>query len=226
MSELPDLAKLAEETLDPELEPYLEESTFLGLCLKHPLVFQVPYFNAGMANLAYRHKTGMVDKARSEKDWHSYIWLHERPYRFDALNDVLAEVNVSDEDEHSLIRDVWIDSENVWQHFYAWVEIFSHEDLNSEMLMTDKERARLAALPEVVRIYRGATLEMNEDGLSWTLDQGRAKWFAERFSHRGSAVVIHADVPRDQIVALLEGRSEDEVIVLPENYTIDHYEEL
>lgn len=219
-----DLARMAEEPLHPDLEPWVEESEFFGRSLKHPLVYQVPLSLPGMANQAYEHKKAATAKALDKGDWHSYIWLHERPYRFEALQTLFTDHPISNDDWHSLVRDVWIDSENLWQHYDEWLEVF--ENVDGQRLMTDEEKARLAALPDTVPIYRGATLEVNEEGLSWTLDPSRARWFARRFNHKGDGVVIHASVAREAIVALFEGRSEDEVIVLPEDYTIGHYEEL
>lgn len=215
---------MAEEKLDPELEPWVEETDVLGSVLKHPLVFQVPLSVPGLANRALGQKKAMLERALDKGDWHSYIWIHERPYRFEALMRLIMGHPLSDEDRHDLIRDVWIDSENIWQHLDEWVELF--ESADPEMLMTDEEKDRLAALPERVPIYRGAVRELNEEGLSWTLDHNRALWFARRFSDQDERVVIHAHTAHYNVMALFESRSEDEIIVLPDDIAVSHYEEL
>lgn len=221
-----DLARMAEEPLASELEDWIEESELFGPSLKHPLVFQVPLGIPGLANRALEQKKVMLARALEEQDWHAYVWIHERPYRFTALQALIYDHPLPEEDRLALIRDVWIDSENVWQHFDEWIEIF--ETTDGDGLMLDDEKARLAALPDPVPVYRGATLEVNEEGLSWTLDPTRARWFARRFNHKGSGVIIHATVSPGDIVALFEGRSEDEVIILPEaeSLSITRYEEL
>lgn len=225
MDAMLDLAKMAAEELHPDLGPHLYESD-LGTCLKHPLVFQVPHTMNGMANRAYEYKTQAVAKALEEQDWHTYVFLHERPYRFEALMHLDQEGLLDDaEDRWKLVRDVWIDSENIWQHYDEWYDVLS--SAGASLMMLDEEAAALAALPDVVTIYRGAKLEINEDGLSWTLDHDRGMWFAKRFYDKDEpAVNIHATVQRENIVALLTGRSENEVIVLPENVHVEYYEEI
>lgn len=226
LSELEDLAAMAVEELHPDLVPRLYEGEYWGTILKHPLVFQIPHMNNGLANRAYAAKTRALERALEEKDWHSYVWLHERPYRFDALTTLITEHDIpSDDDMWKLVRDVWIDSENVWQHFDEWCELLSNED--SMLMMTTDELAEWNALDAIVPVYRGAKLEINEEGLSYTLSKERAEWFARRFANEDEpAVVIRASVPQHKIIALMHGRGEEEVLVLPEDVVINYYEEI
>lgn len=222
-----DLAKMAEEELDPELQPYVHDTGASGwTVLQHPLVYQVPHVNNGLANLTLRAKKRELERAVHGQGWHTYVWLHERPHRFDAMMRVFNNYGIDELKRLDLIRSVWIDSENIWQHYDEWRELLSETD--TQWLMFDNERERLRSLPDVVPIYRGALAEVNEDGLSYTLDQDRARWFARRFgnAHEGEEpIVIHAEVPRDKILALFETRNEDEVIVLPESLKIIAYQE-
>lgn len=220
-----DFIALMKEDLDPDLEPWLEEATF-GTCLKHPLVYQVPHYNNGMANKALYAKRELCDQAVAESDWHGYVFLHERPYRFEAMKTLEREGHLDDDQEARwlLARNVWIDSENVWQHYDEWTLLF--EDTGARFMMTEDEEAALAALPETVTIYRGATCDLNEDGLSWTLDHDRALWFAQRFHDDDEKVVIRTTIPREKIIAYFTSRSEDEIIALPYDLQDLYYEEL
>jgi hypothetical protein len=79
-------------------------------------------------------------------------------------------------------------------------------------LMGEDEDNLLRSLPEKVTIYRGCQKRINEDGLSWSLDKSIAKFFANRFGKKG--IILKKTVSKKDIVALLTGRGESEVIFL------------
>ncbi len=66
-------------------------------------------------------------------------------------------------------------------------------------------------LPDVVTVYRGCQKNQNENGLSWTLDKEKAQFFATRLGKQG--IVLEKTVKKNQIVAVLLGRNEQEVII-------------
>lgn len=217
-----------EADLDPELEPWLEESGSLGTVLKHPLVFEIPYMFPGRANEALVYKKDALEKAIAERDWFTYIGLHERPYRVDALlrltgrapaSLVIAgmlplKVELTDAEYWDLVGYVWTDSENIWQNLDEWETLWSSDRPGREQhVMDDEEREFLANLPDLVTAYRGAVLETNEDGMSYSLDFDRAAWFAKRFNRDNDPVVIEVTVPRDDILAYFDGRGEEEVVL-------------
>lgn len=92
-------------------------------------------------------------------------------------------------------------------------------------LMDEDEALTFSQLPETLPVYRGAQAYLNEDGLSWTLSLDRAAWFATRF-HPDEPVLIQATVMKSEVIALLLGRGEEEVLVFPENLTNLTYLEL
>ncbi len=78
-----------------------------------------------------------------------------------------------------------------------------------------------------MRIYRGTLRGAAAPGLSWTTDPLRAVWFA-RWNQdnsrirvlygvmaRGTPVVLEGLIARDQVLALLSERGEDEIVALP-----------
>jgi hypothetical protein len=74
------------------------------------------------------------------------------------------------------------------------------------------------ALPtEPITIYRGVLEPYGTPrGVSWTQSYGRALWFANRFSAvGGNPLVYQATVTPDGILAVFDGRREDEVVVNP-----------
>jgi hypothetical protein len=93
-----------------------------------------------------------------------------------------------------------------------WRALFGSDRPARGHLMDENEHFTFGNLPETVEIYRGCQEGINEDGLSWTLDPEKAKFFAERFGKPGK--VLKKAVNKAQIVALFSGRNEAEVICL------------
>jgi hypothetical protein len=92
------------------------------------------------------------------------------------------------------------------------------ESASKMTLMTEAERAALAALPNIVTAYRGGagvTSRKLAAGLSWTLDPDRASFFATKYLFRatGAPVVVRADFPKGAILAYLDARNEREIVV-------------
>lgn len=203
------MKRMQEEALDSELQLWVEPGP-LGNFLNHPLV-QDMMVDAmpGLANMRLRDKRKRLNAAVARDDWNSYVFLHERPYRFQALEEALSEYDIQEPDK--LATSVWIDSENIHQNYDGWNEVLSTHGL----AMEPEEQAVLDALPEAVTIYRGCTKE-GENGYSWTLDKTKAEWFAKRFSRSG-AQLLEAQVSKDSIVAYLGRRGESEIVVLPED---------
>lgn len=89
-------------------------------------------------------------------------------------------------------------------------------------MMTPKERMALALLPGRVRAYRGCGPN-GKLGFSWTLKKKKAEFFAKRFSGiNGRGAVISGSCNRRDILALFQGRNEDEVLVFPEKVAVLH----
>ena len=134
------------------------------------------------------------------------------------------------------IRDWWIGSHVVH-------DIASRDDLamlvqaaglHADKIMLDDERDLLASLPDPVRVYRGISAREPLTGLvrthavrgfSWTLDHGRADWFASRYLHEWQCVVT-ADIPKHLIAFYFDGRSEQEIVThTPNEITIVNEDE-
>ena len=202
------------EDLHPDLVPYVSETSF-GRVLQHPLVYSVPLLSNALANVQYADKVKRIADVKEESNWFIYVWLHERPYRLEALLEI-ADL-MDDDDYWQLVADVWIDSENIWQNMDEWIDLLGSERPGREHMMVDDAPQTLAALGQTFTIYRGCLREVNEDGLSWTLDRERAEWFAHRFADmredNEEAVVIEAVVDSSAVVALLTSRSENEIVL-------------
>lgn len=211
------------EDLHPDLVPYIENSAF-GKSLKHPLVFQIfytPDLNS-ICNEAYRTKKEYINKAKEEKDWHRYIWMHERPYRMERS--IHVSHDLKDDEYWSLLGSIWSDSENLWQYGTILGMLLSDPRPGRDGMMDDEEKKFLESLPEEFTIYRGHQVK-NRLGYSWTLSYWRAKWFAQRFQNKRQGVV-KARIKKSDVVAVLLGRNEFEIVAAPSKMKVSSMKKL
>ena len=196
------------QILHPDLVPYLDEHPELEIILRHPLVYQVPLWSNGSANKIYEHKKKEIKRVLLEKDYRTYVWLHERPHRltaFEKISDELTDVNY-----WKLVSSIWTDTENSYADYKKWRSLFSSKRSSKHYLMDEKEDQLLRSLPDEVVIYRGCQKNLNENGLSWSLDKSTAEFFANRFNQKG--IILEKKVSKKDIVAVFTGRGEAEVI--------------
>lgn len=209
------------EALDPELADWVVETPRLGLCLKHPLVFQVPFHPAlaGLVNDALKAKREWLAEYAAAENWKGWVWAHERPYRHSAFGQICEDLD--DKAYWQLLRDVWMDTEN----FYEWADevrdlLYDERRVatRAEFFMTDDERASLAAMDEEFTVYRGFCVDGAEQGWSWTIDRARAEWFAQRFAmdERKPQLAV-GKVARADVVAFIADRGEEEIVVDPDD---------
>jgi len=196
------------ESLHPDLVPYLEQSSEGWMMLRHPLVYQVPFFSNGSANAYYEQKSKAVEKAIADKNYKQFVWLFERPYRLEAFIKIADKL--SDTDYWKLLSDIWIDTENQYAYLKEWKKLLASKRSNRHYMMDEEEDNILRSLPEEVTIYRGCQKGINEDGLSWSLDKSKAEFFANRFGKKG--IILERTISKNDIVAVLVGRGESEVI--------------
>ena len=209
-----------EEDLDPEFLPYTAMNDDLGvLSIRHPLVYSVihhPTLNATM-NEALRMKKQDLHYALRTRDWEKFVWLHEKPWRIDAFQQICW--HLGDSRYWKLLSDIWTNTENLWQNQQLWAECLTAERRYRSHMMDAEERLilRKAYLSEFT-VYRGFSRPGMDQGLSWTSNPVVAKFFARRFvAVDESRYVAQGTVKRKNVIAYLDGRSEAEMVILPEN---------
>lgn len=113
-------------------------------------------------------------------------------------------------------------SDNLSQWRHLGKSAFSSKRPKREHLMNGEERKKFAALPERLRIYRGMTEEEYKSGvfgISWTLSEKVAKFFAEKYlrnhaTNRLPKTVHSIQVNKSDAIAFFNGREEDEIIYI------------
>jgi hypothetical protein len=225
METSPELNRLMElldrsEDLHPDLAPHLCDGS-LGLMLHHPLMIQVIYFPQENAriNEHYRFKVEQLAEAEAKGDWSTYVFIHERPYRMEALMDATGKGLIDDPKAYwDLVGSVWVDSENIFESFSEWCELWGENSKDRVHAMNEDEREAFAALPDTITVYRGVSREDAIDGLSWTTDKQKALWFARRLNTKESTPMLaKGKVSKQDVLAHFLGRNESEVVVLPDD---------
>lgn len=203
--------------LHPDLQPYYEPGPPWPM-LRHPLVYSImhaPEQNR-YVNAQYEQKKRQLDDARRRCDYQQLIWLHERPYRVEALDKVAR--NLDDGLYWELVRSVWVDAENIWQEQPTWRRLLSARRRLRKSAWMDDDRAFFAATlradKDRIRAWRGSATDEASPGFSWTTDRAKAVWFARRYS-RGEAWLLSANVTAANVLFAISDRGESELVVRP-----------
>jgi hypothetical protein len=200
------------EPLHEDLLPYYEDGGAFPM-LRHPLIMSVPHSNGMNAflNEQYKHKKEHAENLLKKKQYESYIYLHERPYRLQTFKKV--EKHLDDMKYWGVLAEIWRDSENIWQNKSEWKSLLNSKRKYRDEFMSEEDRHYFDKMPEVVTVYRGYTEGKNEKGFSYTTDKSKAEWFSKRnFAKEGK--VLTRKVNKSDIFAYTNERGENEVIIL------------
>ena len=211
-----------------------------------PMIVKHPFTNSGIS--AVRDKDGnlrMVDLVNRQDDlaaWRKQVGslidnsksayevylMVDKTYSLAFIK--FAEPFLSDQDLGQILSSAWITNEapssdpNLNKR--NLVALF--RSVPHEYLMDAEEMKQYAELEDPVTIYRGVRSENQKHikNLSWTLDRDKAEWFAHRFDRDGN--VYEAQIKKEHILALFNGRGESEIVVDPkylQNLTISMEQE-
>lgn len=202
--------------IDEELEDYVYDDPLFGPSIKHPLFFWIAPITpevTDLINASFAQKRASADEALAKKNWSRYIFLHERPYRIDAFEDVMDDM--TDQEYWGRLSDIWVDSENIGAQPSRWRELLLSERGSRESFMNENERAELAKLPQKFTVYRGySENDQEEFGMSWSTDAGVAEWFARRFARDDEKIIMeNLEISKDDVFAYVTRRGEDEIIL-------------
>jgi hypothetical protein len=204
------------EELREDLARYLQKIDGVGECLRHPLLYAVPYLAQMNAyyNQAFTLREEMLRKAQAEKRWSGIVAIVERPWRLHYFADFAEEL--SDRQYWEILGELWTDSENIHQNIDEWKAALRSPRAERDAFMSEEDRHTLKTLPDKLTVYRGYIRGRNERGLSYTLDWNRAHFFANRFRRKTeTARVKTRHVKKADVFAFMNSRGEQEVIILP-----------
>jgi hypothetical protein len=156
-------------------------------------------------------------------------WLPIALRRFPVLDDrgvaldefVKLQAAMSDWEYWSLLGHIWVFSNKepgVFNHHYSrtYRGLFASKRAGREQLMTPHERATLSTFVNPLTVFRGCQTGLNENGLSWSRDQGLAEWFAYRYYPYAPRSVLRGSCNPTDAIAYFDYDNEKEVIICGE----------
>ena len=96
--------------------------------ISHPLVMDLYHENQHERyNKMFEAKTELLKEMLENKEYSGYIHLHEKPYRINALDDLVLDEHLATDTEiyWELVISVYTGSENNFQCLDQWIDIFS-----------------------------------------------------------------------------------------------------
>ena len=211
------------EPLRSDLWAYLDHGTEAsdGLVLQHPLLHLVGVKMEGAAWVNHLVQTAeeAAQRALADERWLDYVLLHEPPYRV-AVFAKLAR-KLSDAVYWKSLGELYIYTENIWQRKRQLARLFASDRPHRKQLMSAYERRYLAGLPNRLTIYRGSQSKRIQ-GWSWTLDEKKAHWFANRWARLnfGKPHIATGKAKKSDVIAYFSRRKEKEIIIDPSKVKI------
>jgi hypothetical protein len=92
-----------------------------GQMLRHPLLYSVPYFGDAeneRLNQQFEFRKEALREAQEKNQHARWVFMHERPYRLQAMLDLKGEI--PDTEFLPLLLEVYVDSENARENFDDW----------------------------------------------------------------------------------------------------------
>lgn len=205
---------LKNEPLCDELLDYFESEAGDMPMVRHPLIYSVPHSNSlnAFLNKQLEVKKEAAAQYLKEKEYDSFVFLHERPFRLHTFLSIRHKL--SDKEYWNLASSIWTDSENINVNRSIWKIVLKSKRSSGEYFMQPEDRNYLLKLPQTITVFRGCN-ETNKNGLSWTLDKKVAEKFAGRFSTKyNGSTVLTKTINKNKVFAYLSSRSEKEIIIL------------
>lgn len=205
----------AKEPLDEEWLPYLHG--YNGNCglFQHPFCCCLcdPH-DAGFINRCIRDRMQRLPDLVRKKEWGIVMSLYETAFLCEAF--ARYERQFDDTSYWRILGEVWIQQEQLWPNRHRYLSYFTSKRPDRQCLMTPEEHTALGALPDEFPIYRGF-LGQRGKGMSWTLEESQAEWFAHRFAMGESKQPRLAEgiVAKKHVLAYFDGRNEKEIVVDP-----------
>ena len=208
--------------LIPELQERLDTDGKMPM-IHHPLLVIIYHEqeNAYFNKLIEEKKKCLAQYIDNE-DIGSYLAIHERPYRLEALIEALHSWwNPANEREYwDQVSWVYTDTEFLYNSMDQWRYLLFGDAgyLDSYLMMDEEEKKKYDSLPEYFTVYRGAK---DPDGYSWTLDKDKARWFANRWGQDLSVFSKKVNKLEDT-VAYFNSRNEEEILLNEDHHYVNY----
>lgn len=160
-------------------------------------------------DLARQHITSIIKKS----DLLGLYMIMRDPYKLTFLK--YAMDDMSKEDFSHYLADAWVVMENPNQDANCSIPfiIKMFKQADKKILMVPEDYEKFINLPEEIEVYRGVAVNRNPNGLSWTDNYEKAKWFANRFNKEDKVGYVQkAIVKKKDVLAYFNTRNEQELV--------------
>jgi hypothetical protein len=199
----------------PQLHPDLARFRD-GTIINHPLVhFEhvSPAFYSRL-NQLYEHHLQQQLGEYTPNEWDQF--QSDMP-PLDRLMHLIQTTHPKDDaGYYRMVGQIWTAPELLSNSSSTLSMLIVPSHANLACLMTESERAVLGGLPETIKVYRGHNAQLR-DGYSWTLNRGVALQWAVGLPYNDS--ISTGKVATKRIIAYIDRRSEEEIIVSTEDVT-------
>lgn len=191
-----------------------------------PVVIQHPFFESAFL----QDKSGMFNALEDEERYNKYINEYKgflanssdishliskvrKSYRLTFIYYLNRMEHFSKRECGNLLGKEWTSIETLtYDKNVTPKDVLSFiKSADKNEIMEDNELKKYNNLPDEIIVYRGCKTKDGYKACSWTLDQKKAEWFAERFNTKG--FVYQASIEKANAIAYKSERSEEEVIV-------------
>lgn len=164
--------------------PYLESSTVqVPIDIELPMEVENIAFVDVLVDENGRNQwvRKMENVIHNATELFSLYIIVRKSYRLAFLK--YAKEYMSLKDFSTYLADAWVSSENPNQDANCSLDMLISwfQQADKKTLMVAEDYKVYTALPDELNIYRGVALGREPNGLSWTANLGKAKWFAHRF---------------------------------------------
>jgi len=210
--------KLKKEPLRPDLRKFLDQYGPLGATLRHPLLVQqgVDEERAAWINWFIDYKQKKMERLREKGDWFGVLGGYETAF---LVHGFVKEIEHFDDATYwKALAEVWTMQEQLWPNRKLLLDLLRSPRPKRDKLMTTSELRSHAKLPDTVNIHRGYVGQRGK-GLSWTIDEDKAIWFAKRFAMiegQGKPRLISGVAKKIDVLAYFTRREEAEIVIDPE----------
>ena len=160
------------------------------------------------------------------KEYSNYLMRFDSHKRGAAFLEIYKEM--PDSDYWKCLGETWRMIEVSYPDRALWLKLFSSDRLHRNCLMEKSDWQAFDELPEVMNVFRGYTKGIGRSGLSWTLSEMTANFFATEYASGGrrelfcgykkgmQGMVVTGKCRKHDVLGYFNGREEQEIVINPE----------
>jgi hypothetical protein len=171
-----------------------------------------------------------LDHLRGERlqkmDFEGYLRTFDGHERFAPFLEIYE--TMPDADYWKCLALVWDNIEVSFPDLHKWIALFESNRPQRHHLMSESDLKSFAAMPEKLTVFRGYAKGTAKNGLSWTLLESKARWFATEYASGGRraflcghatnrlGMIVAGQCNKRDVLAYFNEREESEIVIRPD----------